>query len=253
MLESDMINKMLDRIRVILDRIKEICAERQANYAKLKAIKEANRAKRKAEWEAYIQVNKEIIDDFIPTSPKGKLTKWNDNTKIMILPAGLFTQDYVIKYDSIKNSRIDRKIKTVSHTTTTAKTKKKGGIRRAVVGGVLFGAAGAIVGATTAKSVTKGYDVTTTEDIITDSIVINRDDKYTTKIVVAYNKALWNKLQEIIRTNKALKDASKKTLDSVELVNKVSVADEIIKLKTLFDSGILTNDEFTEQKNKLLS
>ena len=46
---------------------------------------------------------------------------------------------------------------------TVEKTKKKGGITRAVVGGALLGPVGAVVGATTAKS--KGNSVGYTEDI----------------------------------------------------------------------------------------
>lgn len=46
---------------------------------------------------------------------------------------------------------------------TVAKTKKKGGITRAVVGGALLGPVGAVVGASTAKS--KGNSVGYTEEV----------------------------------------------------------------------------------------
>ncbi len=39
----------------------------------------------------------------------------------------------------------------------------------------------------------------------------------------------------------------------VEVKQQVSVADELIKLKKLYDDGVLTKDEYTTQKNKLLN
>ena len=41
-------------------------------------------------------------------------------------------------------------------------------------------------------------------------------------------------------------------VETIENNNKVSVADELIKLKGLLDAGVLTQDEFMSQKNKLL-
>lgn len=35
--------------------------------------------------------------------------------------------------------------------------------------------------------------------------------------------------------------------------NNVSVADELLKLKQLLDMGVLSQEEFDEQKNKLLN
>ena len=56
-----------------------------------------------------------------------------------------------------------RAIITTTVQRTVEKTKKKGGITRAVVGGALLGPVGAVVGATTAKS--KGNSVGYTEDV----------------------------------------------------------------------------------------
>lgn len=56
-----------------------------------------------------------------------------------------------------------RAIVTTTVQRTVEKTKKKGGITRAVVGGALLGPVGAVVGATTAKS--KGNSIGYTEDI----------------------------------------------------------------------------------------
>lgn len=54
----------------------------------------------------------------------------------------------VFSFSEIENYRIENVGEKVV-------TKTKGGIRRALVGGVMFGAAGAIVGASTAKTETK--------------------------------------------------------------------------------------------------
>jgi len=40
---------------------------------------------------------------------------------------------------------------------------------------------------------------------------------------------------------------------SVTVDNNVSVADELLKLKQLLDMGVLSQEEFNEQKDKLLN
>jgi hypothetical protein len=47
-------------------------------------------------------------------------------------------------------------------------------------------------------------------------------------------------------------DINKKNAPVVIQQNSVSVADEIKKLKSLFDSGVLTKEEYETQKKKLL-
>ena len=54
-----------------------------------------------------------------------------------------------------------------------------------------------------------------------------------------------NKLTEILEKNNAKK--------AIESNDSNLIADELIKLKNLLDSGVLTEEEFNKQKEKLLS
>lgn len=58
------------------------------------------------------------------------------------------------------------------------------------------------------------------------------------------------KLKEAISK---LKDAPKEVKKESKQGNSLSVADELTKLKKLYDDGILTKDEFEAQKKKLLN
>lgn len=48
------------------------------------------------------------------------------------------------------------------------------------------------------------------------------------------------------------KPKSKENITVVEVNSKISVADELIKLKKLLDDGVLTQEEYNEQKKKVL-
>ena len=136
-------------------------------------------------------------------------------------------------------------------------TISKGGLGRAVAGGVLFGGIGAIVGGVTGGKRTKSictsmkfrlnFKHTHTDtkfiDIITSKTKTNgwlynvfREDAHKCDLA----------LQNIINTNE----------NNTELLYKLqsnSKADEIKKLHQLMESGIITKEEFEAQKNLFLS
>lgn len=66
---------------------------------------------------------------------------------------------------------------------------------------------------------------------------------------------LMQRAQEIISTLQVLQDAAnkeKKRTVQYAPVQNMSAADEIMKFKKLLDNGIITREEFEEQKQKLL-
>ena len=66
---------------------------------------------------------------------------------------------------------------------------------------------------------------------------------------------LMQRAQEIISTLQVLQDAANKEEErTVQYapVQNMSTADEIMKFKKLLDNGIITKEEFEEQKRKLL-
>jgi hypothetical protein len=120
------------------------------------------------------------------------------------------------------------------------KAKKKGGVGRAIVGGAIAGPVGAIVGASTAA----------TEETISDGtkflIVHLNGFGESQKIRMFYNLYIENFVKQKITENGGDQNDLQPTNETI------SVADELLKFKSLLDSGVITEEEFDAQKKKLL-
>jgi hypothetical protein len=136
---------------------------------------------------------------------------------------------------------------------TVTKTESSG-IGRAVVGGVLFGGAGAIVGAVTAgresvssKKVTRISLRLMLQDPtrpVFESIFSKQDDAIHWLGVV---ESLIKKAD--IERQRNVNQGPKSTPEQPKLL----VADEMLKLYELHKSGVLTAEEYQAQKNRLLT
>lgn len=130
----------------------------------------------------------------------------------------------------------------------------KGGIGRAVAGGLLFGGVGAIVGGVTGKRKTKStvnkLQVKITVNSISEPIrYINLIVSEVKKTSLTYKTALTN-AQEIISL---LAVMTKSPIEKEEnVIESKSVTDEIKEYKALMDEGIITQEEFESKKRKLL-
>jgi hypothetical protein len=130
--------------------------------------------------------------------------------------------------------------------------KSKSVIGRALLGGVLLGPVGAIVGGMTGVG-DKTVKVSDVDNII--SISYSQDDKDVIILFSCTNKK-FKKVYEYLKKNfgdkykkpEEVKFAEKKGSDN----GKISIADELRKLKELLDEGILSNEEFEQEKKKLL-
>lgn len=145
---------------------------------------------------------------------------------------------------------------------TITKTSSSSQIGRALIGGVMLGGAGAIIGGLsgTKKNIDKikSLDLKliindTTSPVRTINIwkSKNGESKESIAFKTAYaNANEWFSLFKVI-INQANDntDISEKKDDTLI---KLSVADELKKLKSLVDDNILSNEEFEEQKKKLL-
>lgn len=127
--------------------------------------------------------------------------------------------------------------------------KSKSIIGRALVGGLILGPVGAIVGGMTgigdkekSKSLS-GIDnilsISYTENDKEYNLLFECSDKKAKKVFDYFNKNYPNKYRE----------EAEETIE----VKQVNVADELLKLKTLVDAGLLTIEEFEAQKSKLLN
>lgn len=143
------------------------------------------------------------------------------------------------------------------------KTSRVSQAGTALVGGLLFGGAGALVGGLTGKTTTvnkiNGIDlrltVNSTQAPIHDVNFMNVKGK---KGGIIYNNAMqqarhWHGLIEVLIKRADEEDRKNDNPPSVKVADNHSVADELQKLVKLKEQGILTENEFSEQKAKLLS
>ena len=133
----------------------------------------------------------------------------------------------------------------------------KGGIGRAVAGGILLGGVGAIIGGVTGGKKTKSVCTSmkirlTLKNAHTTTAYI---DIITTKtktggfIYNEYQKEAQSLLSELQLIADLNESADTRNVTSAE---SVSAADEILKFKQLLDAGIITQDEFDAKKKQLL-
>lgn len=165
--------------------------------------------------------------------------------------------------------------------TSIVKTSSASAAGRAIVGGVLFGGAGAIVGGLTSekkrddlvKEVTLKILLNDTNNPIFTftffkNYEVNRDDpeyklaiekarKWHAYIKIAIERAEENDTQKMSSSVEHTREESISTqvqkTDEQKVSSNYSVADEIIKLKSLKEDGLLSEEEFIVQKNKLLN
>lgn len=133
----------------------------------------------------------------------------------------------------------------------------KGGTGRAIAGGLLFGGAGAIVGASTAKRKHSEYctslrikiTVKNARQLYYIDFISSHTEKSSSTYKSAYECAqeCLSALEIIAATNAEI--ASSYQANSA---HAFSSADEIRKYKQLFDDGIITEEEFNAKKKQLL-
>lgn len=143
----------------------------------------------------------------------------------------------------------------------------KGGLGRAVVGALIFGGAGAVVGAVTggkkSKDVVTSLQLKLTLDDLRSPVryieflsveskrdgALYKESKERLSEVVAMFKVMFKKYEEahFERQRETAKEAKE-----AEERSPTSCADELIKLKGLLDQGVITKTEFQKQKRKVL-
>lgn len=122
---------------------------------------------------------------------------------------------------------------------------KKHGITRAVTGGMLFGGVGAVVGATTGG---KNFEYV---DEIGVNISLKNGDSLSIKLLRTSTKAGFVTKEAYSECNQLCA-----LLDSILAENNQNsddVTDQLRKLKSLVDDGILTQEEFDVKKKQLLN
>lgn len=193
----------------------------------------------------YKEEMKNLLESMEPTGKIALTAKWDDNLGVIFI--GAMKLGTLIRYETIQSVEVEQEVKLI--TESKGETKKKGVVKRSIVGGLLFGPAGAIIGGATAKEKTNVQAQTRQEIIRT--LVVTREDPYKPVLRFSYDANLEKKLRDILAQNQAKQIENTVTyIEQTETPNLI--ADELIKLKGLVDQGILSQEEFEKQKEKLL-
>lgn len=161
----------------------------------------------------------------------------NDSDQILLVKS--FDNYEYTKYDITDFSGFSKDVQQGTYT----ETKKKHGITRSVVGGVIAGPVGALIGAGTSKG-------NTTQNTYISGVdfTIRFRDGYTcvlgfdgTEGGISASNSFEILLEEI--KNSQNQGNQKQNSSSV---------DDLTKLKELVDAGVLTEEEFTAKKKQIL-
>lgn len=194
------------------------------------------------------KANDEEIESFNATKTIGTFIEFDDNKKKWLIPNGLFGKK--------KNSKVYNYSDIVDfELLEDGESITKGGLGRAIAGGVLFGGIGAVVGGVTggkkSKSICNSLKIKiTVNNINNPAVYINIITTSTKKNSFIY-KTLYNSAQECLSTLQLICN-DQEVLKENNDENKISNADEILKYKNLLDAGAITQEEFDAKKKQLL-
>lgn len=183
------------------------------------------------------------LQTFTPTEKIGN-DIWIDskNELLMIRTKMNMKPKYLLKFEQLKSYSVVENDKII---------KKNNGVSRAIAGGMMFGQAGAIVGA-----VTKNNKIIETTNLLQLRILATnvaennlfipfliggkfKHDSFVYKDAISRLSSCISNIDNIISSSKDL-----------------PVSDDLIeqlrKIKTLLDEGILTQEEFDKKKQELL-
>ena len=189
--------------------------------------------------------NQALIDNFKPTSRVGMLS-FDDNTQTFIITKSKKNQD-LYHYNQVVGFELLEDGETIT----------KGGLGRAVVGGVLLGGVGAIVGGVTGGKRSKGICKS-----LQIKITFRNSPKQTeylafisaeTKTNSFIYKTAYKSAQDALSALQLAVDKIDNTPVEAPVIQQVaSGADEILKYKGLLDAGIITEEEFNAKKAQIL-
>lgn len=223
-------------------------------------------AEMKAAKRRYKEEMKLLAEIMKPTGKIFMCAKWDDNLRVISI--GAMGMSTIVKYDTIKDIQIYESVQEVTSTKSSGREKRKGVMTRAAVGTILMPGVGTLAGALTAKKHSTGESQSVTSQQVTRTIVLTRDDPFKTVLNIPYNQELELKLRSILAKNLAQTAAAEQITETSpieqpqiveqtpqveQIASNISVADELIKLKSLVDNGVLTEEEFQAQKAKILS
>lgn len=157
--------------------------------------------------------------------------------KASAVPGIVFSLDELVSYELVENGQV----------------KTKGGLGSAVVGGALFGAAGAVVGSIVGKKQIQEVTEYKIKFVTTHPYkkmfyidLLKGMKTKTDSFIYKTNQTLAENIIALIASTKA---SSEKSTNNMQ---QSSAADELLKFKELLDCGAITQEEFDQKKKQLL-
>lgn len=142
-----------------------------------------------------------------------------------------------------------------------SKTSRTSQVGNALLGGVLLGGVGAVIGALTSASTTKGLVTNLKLEIVVNDenspvFSVNFQNINSKENGPTHEGSLKKAREWMGRLNVLIKLADEEdeedNIPTDEQTSTLSVADELKKLADLMQQGLLTEDEFSQQKKMLL-
>lgn len=200
-----------------------------------------------------LHYNKSSSEDY-EKKAGGYLSVDNINKNFKIKHGGYHTFGDLVSFELYENNSV----------------LQKGGVGRAIIGGALFGSTGAVVGAITreSKSVVDSLYIRLTMRSGMEKITFISSPTDRNGMVYKNERRnadeVMSELELIIAENQntatqeALKQETPPAPSPVQQPSPTEksptlIADELLKLKQLLDMGVLTQEEFNQQKQKLLN
>lgn len=194
------------------------------------------------------KANDEEINSFNATKKIGVFMEIDDNQMKWLIPDGFLGKKKNPKIYNFSDI-VDFELLEDGESIT------KGGLGRAVAGGVLLGGVGAVVGGITggkkSKSICNSLKIKITVNNISNPVVYIDFIKAPTKKNSFTYKTVYNSAQECLSTLQLICNNQEQEVESVAATT-ISNADEILKYKNLLDSGVITQEEFDAKKKQLL-
>lgn len=182
-----------------------------------------------------------VVNSFSPTKKIGTYIAIDEAHKSFKIGGDIFEYANLLSFELLEDG----------HTVT------KGGLGRAVAGGLLFGGVGAIVGGVTGGKKSKGVCNSmklrvTLKNAHTDNTYISFIMSETKTSSFIY-KTAQTSAQSCISALEIIADQNQSAvIEEATAQPSSSAADEIIKFKQLLDAGVITQEEFEAKKRQLL-
>lgn len=145
----------------------------------------------------------------------------------------------------------------ISVSTTKETIYKTSGATPMIVGGILFGSAGAIAGSIVgskekSSKVKDHYTIqVTTNDLKFSGFVISTDDANLAHDVITRVEIIRKKIEKQESGDSLIEDVAEKQRQT-DVKNDISIYEKLIELKNLYDSGIIDLETYEEKKKKYI-